>query len=177
MPLYGARQLIDSFRTVRTNTIRVAEDFPEAKYQYRPAPASRSVAETLVHIAWLGSADRLVHEEKHLASFDGFDFAAFLKSSEVEETRQRTKAEVIELLRTEGDRWASWVEQLPETVLSEPFRVPNGKSVSRFEMLIGTKEHEMQHRAQLTVIQRLLGLVPHFTRNLPVSREKAVVGT
>src|SRR5687768_3342342 len=105
MSLYGARQLIDSFRTVRRNTIQVAEDIPEADYQYRPAPASRSVAETLVHIAWLAGADRFIHEEKRLASFDGFDFGAFLATSEVEETRQRSKAEIIELLRTEGDRW------------------------------------------------------------------------
>jgi uncharacterized damage-inducible protein DinB len=182
MSLYGIRQLADSFRTVRRNTIQVAEEIPEADYQYRPAPASRSVAETLVHIAWLGGADRFMHEEKRLASFDGFDFGAFLTTSEVEETRERSKAEIIELLRVEGDRWAQWVEQLPETFLSEPFlsepvRLPDGKSMSRFEMLLGTKEHEMEHRAQLTVIQRLLGLVPHFTRNLPISREKAAVGS
>ena len=173
MSLYGIHQLADSFRTVRTNTIRVAEDIPEAEYQFRPVPGSRSVAETLVHIAWLEGADRLMHEEKRLASFDGFDFATFLATSEVEETRQRSKAEIIELLRTAGDRWVRWVEQLPESFLSEPFRLPDGKSVSRFEMLLGTKEHELQHRAQLTVIQRLLGLVPHFTRNLPISRDKA----
>jgi uncharacterized damage-inducible protein DinB len=173
MSLYGIRQLADSFRTVRRNTIQVAEEIPEADYQYRPAPASRSVAETLVHIAWLASADRFIHEEKRLVSFDGFDFGAFLATSEVEETRERSKAEIIELLRTEGDRWVQWVEQLPETFLSEPFRLPDGKSVSRFELLLGTKEHEMQHRAQLTVIQRLLGLVPHFTRNLPISRDRA----
>jgi uncharacterized damage-inducible protein DinB len=31
-------------------------------------------------------------------------------------------------------------------------------------MLLGTKVHEMHHRAQLTVIERLLGIVPHLTR-------------
>lgn len=170
MSLYGIRQLGDGFRTVRRNTIQLAEEIPDAKYDYRPAPPSRSVAETLVHIAWLGSADRFMHEEKHVASFDGFDFGAFLAMSEVEETRQRSKAEILELLRTEGDRWAQWVEQLPESFLSEPIRLPDGTSTSRFEMLLGTKEHEQEHRAQLTVIQRLLGLVPHFTRNLPVSK-------
>jgi len=30
------------------------------------------------------------------------------------------------------------------------------------------KEHEMHHRAQLTVIERLLGIVPHLTRNRQV---------
>jgi uncharacterized damage-inducible protein DinB len=173
MSLYGIRQLADSFRTVRANTIQVAEEIPEANYHYRPSPASRSVAETLVHIAWLGGADRFMHEEKRLASFDGFDFAAFLATSEVEETRTRSKAEIIELLHTEGERWVQWVEQLPETFLFEQMRLPDGTSANRFEMLLGTKEHELQHRAQITVIQRLLGLVPHFTRNLPGTRARA----
>ena len=31
-------------------------------------------------------------------------------------------------------------------------------------MLLGVKEHEMHHRAQLMLIQRHLGLVPHLTR-------------
>jgi uncharacterized damage-inducible protein DinB len=172
MSLYGIRQLADSFRTVRRNTIQVAEEIPEAQYHYRPAPASRSVAETLTHIAWLARADRVIHVEEHLTSFDRFDFGALLATSEVEEMRVRSKPEIIDLLRTEGDRWVQWVEQLPEKFLSEQVRLPDGKSVTRFELLLGTKEHEMQHRAQLTVIQRLLGLVPHFTRNLPRSREK-----
>jgi uncharacterized damage-inducible protein DinB len=35
---------------------------------------------------------------------------------------------------------------------------------TRFEMLLGTKEHEMHHRGQLMLIQRMIGLVPHLTR-------------
>lgn len=126
-----------------------------------------------MHIAWLASADRLVHEERRLRTFEGFDLGALLKSSEVEEKRPRSKAEIIDLLRVEGDRWAQWVEELPEAVLAEQVELPGGGSRSRFEMLIGTKEHEMQHRAQLTVIERLLGVVPHFTRSLPAARPPA----
>jgi len=170
---YGARNLTDSFRGVRRDTIQVAEEIPESDYRYRPTPASRSVAETLVHIAWLARADRFMHEQTPRASFEGFDFAAFLATSEVEERLVRSKAEIVELLRAEGDRWAAWVGQLPETFLSEPFALPGGQSVTRFELLVGTKEHEIAHRAQLTVIQRLLGLVPHFTRNLPRARANA----
>jgi uncharacterized damage-inducible protein DinB len=71
-----------------------------------------------------------------------------------------------------GESWAQWVEKLPEA-LSEQVRMPGGSSKSRFEMLLGTKEHEMHHRAQLTVIERLLGVVPHLTRRRQVAREKA----
>jgi uncharacterized damage-inducible protein DinB len=31
-------------------------------------------------------------------------------------------------------------------------------------MLLGVKEHEMHHRGQLMLIQRLLGMVPPLTR-------------
>ena len=35
---------------------------------------------------------------------------------------------------------------------------------SRFEMLMSPKEHEMHHRGQLMLVQRMIGLVPHLTR-------------
>ena len=31
-------------------------------------------------------------------------------------------------------------------------------------MLQGVKEHEMHHRAQLFLIERMIGIVPHLTR-------------
>ena len=40
------------------------------------------------------------------------------------------------------------------------------RSKSRFEMLIAPKEHEMHHRGQLMVIERLLGITPHLTRQM-----------
>jgi uncharacterized protein YndB with AHSA1/START domain/uncharacterized damage-inducible protein DinB len=161
--LYGLRQLVDGMRAVRANTILMADDIPESQYGYRPTPASRSVAETLVHIAWLAAADRVIHEEEHLGTLDGFDFPALLRRSEAEEKRPRTKAEILELLRAEGERQVRWLEQRPEAFLAERVRLPGGGSVSRFEMLLATKEHELQHRAQLTVLQRLIGVAPRFT--------------
>jgi hypothetical protein len=50
MNLYGPKQLADSMRVVRKNTIAIAEDIPEEHYSYRPAPESRSVRETLLHM-------------------------------------------------------------------------------------------------------------------------------
>jgi uncharacterized damage-inducible protein DinB len=161
--LYGARQLAGSMRAVRQNTILMAGDVPESEYVFRATPETRSVAETLVHIAWLASADRVIHEEEHLGTLDGFDFPALLATSAAEERVVRSKAEIIELLRAEGERAARWVEALPDDVLAERVLLPGGGSVSRFEMILGTKEHELQHRAQLTVLSRMLGIVPRFT--------------
>ena len=33
-------------------------------------------------------------------------------------------------------------------------------------MLLSPKEHEMHHRGQLMVLQRMIGLVPHLTRQM-----------
>jgi uncharacterized damage-inducible protein DinB len=164
MNLYGPRQLAESVRTVRRNTIRIAEDIPEDNYGYRPTPDSRSVAETLMHIAFLSRADALLHGPERLPSLEGFDFGRLVEQSEAEEKKPRSKSEIVALLGTEGDRWTRWVEGLPEALLSEQVQQPGGASKNRFEMLLGTKEHEMHHRAQLTVIERLLGIVPHLTR-------------
>jgi uncharacterized damage-inducible protein DinB len=164
MNLYGPKQLAESMRTVRKNTIQIAEDIPEKDYNYRPTPESRSVLETLVHIASLSRFDRIVHEEQHLSSLEGFDFGALFKG-EAEEKPIRAKSDVVALLLTQGDRWCQWLEGLPESLLSEHVRQPGGALKTRFEMLVGTKEHEMHHRGQLMVIERLLGIVPHLTRS------------
>ena len=37
---------------------------------------------------------------------------------------------------------------------------------SRFEMLLSAKEHEMHHRGQLMTMQRMIGQVPHLTRQM-----------
>ena len=142
MNLYGLQQLVESASTVRKNTILIAEDIPEKDYGYRPTRESRSVAETLVHIALLSQAARLLHKE---ASLENFNFGELVRKLEIEEQRPRSKNEKAEL--------------------TEQVRMPGGALKIRFEVLLGTKEHEMHHRAQLTVIERLLGIVPHLTRN------------
>jgi len=46
MNLYTPKQLADSMRVVRKNTIAIAEDIPEDQYDYRPTQGGRSVRET-----------------------------------------------------------------------------------------------------------------------------------
>jgi len=108
-----------------------------------------------------------------VATLEGFDFGKLLKRSEGKEKESYSKAELIQLLRTSGENWAQWVESLPEQILAEPVRQPGGGPKTRFEMILGTKEHEMHHRAQLTVIERLLGIVPNLTRSRQAARVEA----
>ena len=66
MSLYGPKQLADSMRTVRKNTITIAEDIPETQYDFRPTLDSGSVRETLLHIASKMLFDIHIHEKEKL---------------------------------------------------------------------------------------------------------------
>ncbi len=164
MNLYGPRQLADGIRTVRRNVILIAEDIHEDDYLFRPSVGSRSVVEILMHIAFFSNFDHLFHEEEHVTTVEAFDFGRFLNDSESQEKRHLTKSKVIESLRNSGESWAEWVEFVPEPFLAETVAQRDGKLKTRFEMILGTKEHEMHHLGQLTVIERMLGIIPHLTR-------------
>ena len=100
---------------------------------------------------------------------EGFDFIGFLTKLTAEEKAPRSKSEILELLRTEGGNFARTLEGLSEDFLAERVGFPQGAvppSKSRFELLLGPKEHEMHHRAQLMAVERLLGITPHSTRQM-----------
>jgi uncharacterized damage-inducible protein DinB len=166
MTYYGAKELAESLRTVRKNTIQIAEEIPEAQYDFKATPESRSVGELLAHIALGYRFQQEVHATEHRTTLAGIDFPALMKRLGEEASRPRTKAEVIDMLRREGDAWASWLEARSDDFLGERVEFPGEPptSKSRFEMLLSTKEHEMHHRGQLMLIERLLGIVPHLTR-------------
>ena len=164
MSPYGGKDLASAFRTVRKNTIQVAEDIPESKYGFVAAPDVRSVARMLTHVAIGTRISEEVHK-KRLTTLVGFDFFGMMDRFNAEEAKTRSKAEILELLRTEGEQFAAWMETLTPEFLSEMVTEPDGKTAkSRFERLLGVKEHEMHHRAQLMLIERQLGIVPHLTR-------------
>ena len=169
MTYYGPKEMAASFRTVRNNTIKIAEEIPEESYGFRPAEGCRSVAEQLVHIAMVPRIQEQIQFVERRSTLVGFDFFALFGKVMGEEKTPRTKADILELLKTEGERYATALEGLSEEFLGETVTYPEGMTPpvkSRFEMLIAPKEHEMHHRGQLMVTQRLLGQVPPMTRQM-----------
>src|ERR1035441_10038637 len=169
MTYYGPKELAAAFRTVRNNTIKIAEEIPEAHYAYRVTPESRSVPETLAHTAVALVSKYKVHIVEQRSTVEVFDFFGYMAKPAAEEKVPRSKSEILELLHTEGEKFARTLEGLPEAFLAERVEFPQGAAVpskSRFEMLLGPKEHEMHHRAQLMVVERLLGITPHLTRQM-----------
>lgn len=169
MDYYGAKELAASFRTVRKNTIAVAQDIPEDKYSYRAAPDTRSVGEMLSHIALGYTFQYKINAEEHRSNLAGFDFPALMQRMRAEETAPRTKEQILDMLRSFGEKWATWVESQPDSFLAEHVDMPAGAPTpfrTRFDLILSVKEHEMHHRGQLMLIERIIGVVPHLTRDM-----------
>jgi len=176
MTYYGAKELADSFRTVRKNTISIAEDIPEGKYSFKAASDVRSVEKLLTHIALSTRFQYLIHGEKRM-TMEGLDFPALFQEMGAEEAKPRTKAEVIALLKQEGEKWASFVAGLSDDFLGQTIAMPQGGTPPtriRFDMILSAKEHEMHHRGQLMLIERILGIVPHLTRQMQERMARAL---
>jgi len=166
---YGAKELAESFRTVRKNTITIAQELPEEKYSFRPEPNARSAGELLAHISLAYTFQYHVHAQERRSSLEGFDFPSLMQRLLAEEKVQRSKEQTLEMLHSSAQKWAGWLEGLTESFLAErvqmrPGMVPSSKS--RFEMILSVKEHEMHHRGQLMLIERIVGIVPHLTREM-----------
>ena len=163
MNYYGSKDMADSWRTVRKNTIQVAEDIPEEKYAFRAAPDTMSVGEILAHLAATPHWAIQCHFVEKKTSVAMEDFGKWMGEIGVTSKTLTTKAAIIEALKTNGDAVAAGLEAMTDAQLGEKVGLPMGDK-TRFEMLLGLKEHEMHHRAQLFLIERMVGIVPHLTR-------------
>jgi uncharacterized damage-inducible protein DinB len=166
MNIYGGKELAAGFRQVRGNTIRIAEDIPEEQYGFTPAADSRSIGQTLAHVA-IGPGFQLHIHSNRIDDLTKVNFPRLMQDLAAEEKKTRTKAETIAFLTSEGERFASYLDSLPDDFLAESVAMPPGaepSSKTRLTMLMSAKEHEMHHRGQLMTMQRMIGLVPHVTR-------------
>ena len=162
---YGAKELANAYRTVRGNTIQIAKDIPEGSYGVRPAPGARSVSEVLRHLVYASGFYEDIHAVRRITSLQGYDFGAVGRAASAKEREPLDKDGIIAKLESEGERVAAWLESLSDDFLNETFTDPSGKNPkTRFENLLSIKEHEMHHRGQLMLMERMIGVVPHLTR-------------
>jgi uncharacterized damage-inducible protein DinB len=163
MTYYGAKELAEAFRTVRKNTIQVAEDIPEDQYGYRAAPDTMSVGEMLAHVATIThwAQQCFFVEKKTNVAME--DFGRWMGELGAQAKALTSKETIVAALKANGETFAGQLESLTEAELAQSIGAPNG-SKSQFEMILGIKEHEMHHRAQLFLMERMIGIVPHLTR-------------
>ncbi|MDP2389015.1 MAG: DinB family protein, partial [Acidobacteriota bacterium] len=141
----------------------VAEDIPEDKYSFRAAPDTMSVGEILAHLAATPHWANQCHfvDQKTAITMD--DFGRWMGEVGTTSKSLTTKAAIVAALKADGETFAAGLESMTDAQLGEQVALPMGGK-TRFEMLLGVKEHEMHHRAQLFLMERMIGIVPHLTR-------------
>ena len=118
--------------------VKMAEDFPEDKYEFTPNPAVRSFADNLRHVAfWNGVVAGNARGEK----VDG-------KQNELPKAQYATKAAVVKALK----------ESLAEAT-AQLKNGPASPSPKLLDLWVSFTEHAGEHYGQLVVYYRLTGLV------------------
>src|SRR4029453_13805929 len=102
MTYYGGKNLAFSFRQVRSNTIQIAEEIPEAQYTFTAAPDTRSVGGLLTHIA-LGPGIQMHIHRGGIGDLKDVNFGELSQKVAAEEAKPRTKADIVALLTSEGE--------------------------------------------------------------------------
>jgi uncharacterized damage-inducible protein DinB len=165
--IYSGKDLADAFRTVRKNTLLVAHDIPADKYGYRATPDTRTVGETLAHVCANTQWVHRVHAVDKKTFITREDFGRYIGDANAYAATLTTRDQIVKALEHDGEAFATWLGSLSDATLAEIVGFPpplDPPKKTRFEMLLGVKEHEMHHRAQLMLVERLLGIVPHLTR-------------
>lgn len=134
--------LLEQWNEIGDKVIKMAEEFPEDKYEFRPAKEVRTFADVLRHVAfWNDWVARTARGEKP----DG-------KPNELPKVQFATKAQIVDALKRNTAAAASQLKS---------GAAPAGKAAGLWTAFIG---HSSEHYGQLVVYYRLNGLVPPASR-------------
>lgn len=157
--------ILESFQTVRNNTIEVARDIPAGDYGFRPAEGHGTVLEMFQNVL------RYTEFMVGLALFEGVvDMKAapreewFKRLLKTNVDALRTKDEVIQALQASMADIQDRVKKADPGFLHSTFLAPDGITKVRLWVVQCAKEQEMVLRGQLYLTERMLGIVPHPAR-------------
>lgn len=152
----------DQWQDVRNGLIKEVELIPAEQMSFRAAPESRSIIELLQHIV---ESERVLSGEmcRDNTNFRrGFpamiaDFASHVREA-------NTKDAALDLLRSSIEETRQMVQQFGDEKFEQITTRFDGKPSPKLNILNFAIAHEMYHRGQLTVYERLLGIEPALTQ-------------
>jgi DinB superfamily len=145
--------VLESWNDIGRKLVAMAEDFPEDKYEYKPAPESRTFAANLLHAA--GSMYYFT------------DIANGQKPRYPDDPKRdnlKTKAQVVAFVKQCVADGADMIKKKGDKGLQEAVN-DGGPHLDRlYDLAYGLIEHSGEHYGQLVVYYRNNGLVPPESR-------------
>ena len=150
-------ELLASWNYIGGKLITMAEDFPESKYEFKPAAQSRTFAAQLLHVAGTNYAYVNALSGKKLGPED----------NDPSRSAYKTKAQIVAVLKKSFADGATLIKE-HENQLSRIITDPDsGRPSSELVSWLNDCEHSGEHYGQLVVYYRVNGLVPPESRPRP----------
>ena len=160
----SAETIIALWKEARSGLIQEVEKVPEDQFSFRATPDTRSIAELLQHV--ISSQKMLVGEVcRPDTNLLRQSFAAHAEEYSRGVNEVTDKNGLLELLRSGMDEAEQKINSYRDN-LDESMTGFNGQPLTKTVFLTFAVSHEMYHRGQLTVYQRLLNIEPVLTVRL-----------
>ena len=158
-------EAIEAWEDARNGVIDEVQNIPADKFDFRPAEGVRSVAELVVHIMEVSvmMAGELARPDTNLKRWP---WPKLLSHYAGDVQSLRTKRELLAALKRtlkEGTAKFRGAGELHMLGLIERFDGELGTRMAWFHHGIA---HEMYHRGQLALYQRLMGITPALTKRI-----------
>ena len=159
-------ETLEYWYDVRKGFIREVKLIPQTRFTFRPTLEMRSVAEIVQHALAVSimTIEELVRED---TDFHRATFAQLLSNYAPNITRADTQESLIDLLVEQYKDGEQRLREAGELHMLQLVPKSDGGKGSRLVCLMDAIAHEMYHRGQLTVCERLLGMEPALTRESP----------
>ena len=160
----SAEMIMKLWKDVRNGLIDEVEKIPDDQMSFRATPDTRSIAELLQHV--VESQKILVGEAcRENANLARQSFPEHAKEYAPGVREVSDKQGLIDLLRSGMEAAAECVRAHPG-LWDAPFTGLDGKPTTKGAFLTFACSHEMYHRGQLTVFERLMDIEPELTVRL-----------
>lgn len=146
--------VLEQWNDIGRKLIAMAEDFPEDKYDSKPAPAMRSFAERLIHAAHANQFFINVLVGQKTPEMDDPKRDQFKTKAEVAAFVKKSFSDGAAAIKAKGDKGMS-------DLVVDPF---SNQQTPISDFAYGFVEHSGEIYGQLTVYYRVAGLVPPESR-------------
>ena len=145
--------VLEQWNDIGRKLIAMAEDFPEDKYSYKPAPESRTFAAMLLHVGG--------------AMYYFTDFAIGQKPRYPDDPKDdnlKSKTQIVAFMKKCVADGADEIKKKGDEGLKEAVN-DGGPHLDRlYDLAYGLIEHSGEHYGQLVVYYRINGMVPPESR-------------
>ena len=155
--------VLDSWKTVRKDVAGAVREFPADAFNDKPIESVDSFGTIARHILNAGHAFPGILLEG-VDNLQTPEFREKMKPHMYNLPEDATPAQLAGALEESLESRTAELAKQPDEFFTQEITRFDGLRLTRLEMLLFVKEHELTHRSQLFMLMRLKGLVPPTTK-------------